>query len=269
MSKTLKNLFSFILIVVVLAGVAAVVLDEEGIIDLPGARSENKTLVAAPADGAEYTAHEWSVDTAPAGYAVYGTANVSYDVAPGEYLYSPLDEMGRTQAAVANITAADFAREQNEEREEFSSDADKISSWGHNAKLEVTFPNDHIYHGYFYNRSHLIADSLGGSPARENLVCGTRFQNVGGDNNGGMAYTENLARTWLASAGEDETLYYAVTPVYVEDELVPRSVYVDIRSSDGDIDKHVEVFNVSGDITGTYEVDYATGEILENGIAMK
>lgn len=91
-------------------------------------------------------------------------------------------------------------------------------------------------------------------------MTGTRFQNVGEDNQGGMAYAETIARDWLESAPAGSYIYYAATPVYVGDELVPRSVYVDMLSSDGTVNEHVEVFNVSGD--DGYSVDYSTGMIV-------
>lgn len=218
---------------------------------------------------AGYETHEWSADIAPEGYAIYGDAVVDYAPAAGEYVYTGFDALGRTQTAYALITPADFQREKGEDRESFGKDADSISGWGHNEKVSVTFPNDRVYNGYFYNRSHLIADSLGGTPSPDNLVTGTRFQNVGCGSGGGMGYPEDLARTWLASAPADATLYYAVTPVYVGGELVPRSVYVDMLSSDGKLNAHIETFNVSGDMTGTYEVDYATGQIIADGVVVK
>lgn len=213
----------------------------------------------------EYVANEWSAEVAPDGYKVWGPALVTYSPSTGEYVYSDLDALGRTQAAYALITPADYQREKGEDRETFGKDADKISGWGHNEKVSVTFPNGRIYNGYFYNRSHLIADSLGGTPKRDNLITGTRFQNVGCGSGGGMGYPEDLARNWLASAPANATLYYAATPVYVGDELVPRSVYVDMLSSDGTIDAHIETYNVTGDMTGTYTVDYATGQIIKDG----
>lgn len=208
-----------------------------------------------------YVAHEWNATVAPNGYEVQGNAVVEHEFAEGEYVYEGLDALGRTMPAYACITTDDYAREKVEDREDFKSDADKISGWGYNEKVSIVFPNGKVYNGYFYNRSHLIADSLGGTPMRENLITGTRFQNVGYDNKGGMAYTENTARDWLGNAPAGSYIYYAVTPVYVDNELVPRSVYVDMLSSDGSINEHVEVFNVSGD--PAYEVDYHTGQIIE------
>ncbi len=73
----------------------------------------------------------------------------------------------------------------------------------------------------------------------ENLVCGTRMQNVGAnDGQGGMAMVETACRSWLRDF-PDQTISYVATPLYVAGELVPRSVVVDARSSDGSIDEEV------------------------------
>lgn len=233
--------------------------NEQGIpavnVDLTTSSAESQSA------NANYQWHEWTSEKAPNGYAVTGIANVIYSPESGEYVYTGLDELGRTQTAYACITVADYQRELIEERADFKSDASKISGWGANEKVTLTFPSGKTYNGYFYNRSHLIADSLGGSSARENLVTGSRFQNVGDNNGGGMGYAEAKARKWLSEQKDsDAYLYYAVTPVYNGDELVPRSVYVDMKSSDGQIDEQVEVFNVSGD--PSYSIDYATGKII-------
>lgn len=227
------------------------------------------TNVNAVKDDGTYTAHEWSQSSAPNGYEVRGEAIINYQVNPGEFHYSDIDSLGRTGTAYAAITKADYDRELEEDRASISG-INNISGWkGNNAKVEITWPNGSTYKEYMYNRSHLIADSLGGEPAQKNLITGTRFQNCGYDNNGGMCYTETEARDWLAKASTSDYLYYAVTPVYEGNELVPRSVYVDVLTSDGSINQHVEVYNVTGDVSGAVTIDYATGKILKNGSAVK
>lgn len=47
-------------------------------------------------------------------------------------------------------------------------------------KYKIEWLNGLSYVGDFWNRSHLIADSLGGDALRVNAVTGTRTQNVGG-----------------------------------------------------------------------------------------
>ena len=122
--------------------------------------------------------------------------------------------------------------------------------------MTINFADGSHYSGYFYNRSHLLAHSLGGDDADYNMITGTRQQNVGkNDGNGGMAYTETLARDYLKK-NPNGTVYYSVEPEYNGNELVPRSVIVNIKSNDGSIDKQVRVYNVA---TG-YTIDYMTGE---------
>lgn len=129
------------------------------------------------------------------------------------------------------------------------------SGWGHNAIVDIVQPNGLVYHGYLFNRSHLIAKSLGGTEVAENLVTGTRTQNVGAnDGGGGMAYPEGLARAWL-DKNPDGTVWYSSTPTYKGTEVVPRSVIVDLVSSDGTLDLELEVYNTAQG----YSIDYADG----------
>lgn len=77
------------------------------------------------------------------------------------------------------------------------------------------------YRGYLYNKSHLLAWSLGGDMQTHNVILGTRAQNVGTNNQrdpGGMAYTEALTRNYLNSHRDDAVAYQAI-PVYVRIEI--------------------------------------------------
>ena len=204
-----------------------------------------------------YQPTSWNADAHPEYYRVVGTANVPANApAPGEVRYSGLDALGRTQRVEATVTYEMYEAARGHEAH-FDKD-DGPSGWGHNAKVTIEVPGGHAYHGYFWNRSHLLADSLGGAAARDNVITGTRMQNVGAnDGEGGMAYEESRVRDWLASH-PDGTVFYAATPAYVGDELVPRSVFVDVRTSDGTIDEQVEVYNAAYG----YDIDYMTGEFF-------
>ena len=237
-----------------------------------GTSRNTATQPATPEEpGYEYT--EWDPNIAPDFYRVDGEAIIAYDVAPGEYHFGDLDDLGRATASYAAITPRNYVDEKSQDREDFGSDADRISGWGHNAKIDVVCPDGSERNTWAFARSHLIADSLGGvvdngaiyngESVATNLITGTYAQNVGYDNEGGMAYAEEKAREWLETAGDNEYLYYAVTPVYEGDEPVARSVFIDMASSDGEIDEHVEVYNVVGDISGRYTLDYATGWIID------
>jgi DNA-entry nuclease len=197
----------------------------------------------------------WDETVAPNYYEVKGKASFDELPAIGTVRYAPLDELGRAGKACACI---DFGlMEEGVQRERKSMQDLHPSGWGHNEKVSIELPNGKVYNGFFWNRSHLLAKSLGGSESIENLICGTRMQNVGANTRGakgGMAYTEDLARVWLEQNPEGY-LYYSAEPLYERAELVCRNVIVNVRSSDGTIDQQVIVYNAAKG----YAIDYATG----------
>ena len=203
----------------------------------------------------------WDVNSAPNYYLVLGPAELSAEVsslAVGEFAYAPLDELGRATGCTAKITYALIEQANNDGRDSLD-DLDP-TGWGHNEVVSIELMDGSTYTGWFWNRSHLIADSLGGCAELENLVCGTRMQNVGsngahGQDPGGMAYTETKTREWLYEH-TDGYVCYSATPIYQGDDLVCRAVIVDVLSCDGELDLHVIVYNAA---LG-YKIDYATGE---------
>lgn len=236
--------------------VAAAAALGPGALSLPGVGDVPAAGRHVPARSLSYTA--WNADAYPDYCRVVGPAVVDVELAPGEARYEGLDGLGRT-GRVAALVTFDMMRVGSErEREDMS--WIHPSGWGHNAEVDIAMPDGSTYHGAIFNRSHLLAKSLGGEEVPENLVTGTRTQNVGDNRgqDGGMAYAEGLARDWLWD-NRDGTVYYAATPVYEGDELVPRSVFVDVLSSDGELDLEVEVFNAAAG----FEIDYATGEFWE------
>lgn len=195
----------------------------------------------------------WDSSASPQYYRVVGPALVDQELQPGQVSYSDLDLLGRAGQAAAEVTPE--LMEEGTARKRQSMEGLEPSGWGHNEEVDIpSVTGGKAYHGAFWNRSHLVAKSLGGAERIENLVTGTRMQNVGEEDGGGMAYCEGLARDWLSDHPEG-TLYYSATPVYRGTELVPRSVFVDMRSSDGTLDLEVEVYNAA---LG-YTIDYATG----------
>lgn len=185
-------------------------------------------------------------------YRVVGNAVIDVTQEAGRIQYTGPDALGRTGPVVANLAYENYLVGQKDRAD--ISDI-KPSGWTDNQKVEIKFQNGTVYHGYFYNRSHLLAHSLGGDDKSYNMVMGTRPQNVGkNDGKGGMQYTEMLAYKYLKNHKKG-SIYYIVTPLYENRELVPRSVVVDIRSDDKSIDQEVEIFNVAPG----YTIDYATG----------
>lgn len=199
--------------------------------------------------------HAWDQDTDSNYYRELGPAVMSDPPSEDGVHYGELDKFGRATGSIATVTYASMVAGTQRAREDMSSI--KPTGWGHNQEVDIPMPDGSIYHGFLFNRSHLIAKSLGGADEIRNLITGTRTQNVGANvagTEGGMAYCEGLVRAWLNQHQED-WVYYAATPVYKGDELLARSVLVDIRSSDGSLDQRIEVFNAARG----FEIDYKTG----------
>lgn len=254
----------------VTSGMSTLVNEAEGYAsgsDTDGGTAEGPSPIVAdnpddesvPAEAGTRAYTEWDSASYPDLYRIAGKALIDDGALnPGDVVYGGFDSLGRTLPVKAYLNAENFAYGKRDR-----GDISDIypSGWSDNREVEVTFPSGTVYHGYFWNRSHLLAHSLGGEDTAENMVTGTRAQNVGDNRTpGGMAYTETLARGYLAGH-PDGTLYYFVTPVYEGNGLVPRSVFVDMKSGDGEIDCEVEVYNVMPGFT----IDYATGEYQEGG----
>lgn len=208
-------------------------------------------------------------------YRVVSDAVIQKQVRPQEVQYGELDSLGRSTGVWAMVTADMFEHSAGA-RLEREPGKEPSGYKGNNDKVIITYtPPGYTplaYKGYFYNRSHLLGDLVGGRFFVNNLVTGTRMQNVGwnkasGAEPGGMQYTETLASDHFKKLKkENESLpdgqkkqcnvYYSAVPNYVGDELVPRTVTVDIRSCDKSIDERVIVDNTAPG----YTVDYNTGK---------
>lgn len=197
----------------------------------------------------------WNEDSAPNYVKVVGKAQIRQNIEAGQVCYSDLDGNGRAGIVVAMLTPS--MRNQAKAHGRQDIDVDPAGWPNDNPITEIAAPNGNVYRGYFWNRSHLLADSLGGDPCESNLITGTRMQNVGAnDGTGGMAYAETIARDWL-DAHNEGTLYYSALPLYVGTESIPRSVVVDMSSSDGSIDIEIIVYNAARG----YVIDYSSGTI--------
>ena len=199
---------------------------------------------------------EWSELTAPTYYSVIGPAEFKNIPAEGEIVYSELDDLGRTHSVSANISQQ-MIQERIGVRIPFEEGCDP-SGWGNNEEVDIVCPDNTVYHGYFWNRSHLLANALGGDAERHNLITGTRMQNVGSNDEGipgGMSYIETKLRYWFYDHPEGTALFEA-TPLYYQDELIPRAIEVNVLTSDAFINEHVIVYNACKG----YEIDYASGQ---------
>ena len=213
-------------------------------------------------------AMKWDKKVAPNYYVVVGSAEIDYDNfgGPGSITYSPVDSLGRAQTAYGHLNYALVNGEKSQKREEFSNKKeDLLAGWqyltdGRNPKVAIksTTSTKKVYEGRMYNRSHLIADSLGGKATKENAVTGTRTQNVGENNHGGMAYMESILRDFFKDK-TDVTVYYQVKPLYNGNELLPRAVEVNVKASDGSIDQKIIVYNTANG----YNIDYNNATVTK------
>ena len=155
--------------------------------------------------------------------------------------YSALDWLGRCGTARATVGLDTMPTEERGEIGQV-----KPSGW-HLAKYECV---DGKYH---YNRCHLIGYQLTGENANEeNLITGTRYLNVTG-----MLPFENEVADYVEDTGNH--VYYQVTPIFSDSELVARGVQMEALSvEDGGegVCFNVYVYNVQPGVV----IDYATGE---------
>lgn len=155
--------------------------------------------------------------------------------------YQPLDDLGRAREVKALITSQSVKSHSSKVRKRPQFDYDvhiageyqdgRYNPVKQNWKGEKS--NNKIlqlkgYRGYLYNKSHSLAWSLGGDMETHNLTLGTRAQNVGtnkGNQGGGMGYPETQIRNAMYDKPETK-VYYDVSPVYKDDELLPRGSHV-------------------------------------------
>lgn len=192
----------------------------------------------------------WSESAYPDMYRIVGKADIAKQATPGKVEYN--ESADGHPYVIATLTKENLAYGKRER-----GDISDIypPGWKDNERVEIRYADGTVYHGYFWNRSHLLAHMLGGEDSTENLITGTRPQNVGkNDGKGGMQYAENLAADYIKNGGE--SIVYNVTPVYKDGDVIPRSVFIDIRSDDGSINQEIEVYNAAPG----FEINYKTGE---------
>ncbi|MCW3778526.1 hypothetical protein OM945_06565 [Levilactobacillus namurensis] len=108
----------------------------------------------------------------------------------GNYHFAS-DSQGRAGTARAVLTYGEYANSRGSRQ----GSPLEPSGWPtENPKVAISYVfTGRTYHGYLYNRSHSIGDSLLGAKSytsANNFTTGTRPQNVGADQDGGMRYAE-------------------------------------------------------------------------------
>lgn len=213
---------------------------------------------------------EWSYEKYPNYYSIIGKAqiddnkfnnlkeNLTNPNFESAITYTGKDSLNRTQAVYAIITLKAIQKSSAEKRPDFKQN-DTPSGWTRNKQVKIETTSG-IYSGWFWNRSHLLADRLGGEATSHNAITGTRMQNVGNrSNSGGMYYIEEKTVDYLRTHRTNH-VYYAVTPIYNNDELIPRYVVVDAKSNDGILDERVITYNYQNG----YTIDYLNGGFTKN-----
>ena len=247
MKRKIRNIISGLIIAAVILAIPIVKNTVTEIINPPQSNSQSSQ-----------NSIDFNEEKYPNFYRIAGKANVEKKLRPGAIEYNKFDEKGRTLGVYANLTNTNFKYGQR--KREPINDI-KPSGWAKNKEITLHFIDGTTYHGWFYNRSHLLAHSLGGDDANYNMITGTRPQNVGkNDEKGGMQYTETKAYRYLETH-KNGSVYYSAVPNYIGNELVPRTVTVNIKSNDNSIDQCVIVYNVAPG----YAIDYATGNFKEKG----
>lgn len=177
----------------------------------------------------------------------------------GNYHFSS-DKIGRSATAKAILTYTEYKNSKGSRQgEPLDPPAWPIT----NDKVAIEYKlTSRTYHGYLYNRSHSIGDSLLGKDSYDseyNFTTGTRPQNVGATQNGGMRHAEEtVEKYWESHSNTKNTISYETTPLYKGNEKIPRGSVVDIKSSDGSLNKEIVVIN---SVEGT-KIKYLTGTVI-------
>lgn len=203
---------------------------------------------------------EWSYQKYPDYYTIIGPAQIDETKFPetGNITYTEKDSLGRTGPVYGTINLNMIIQSSAEERPDFKKN-DNPSGWTKNVEVSIETTTG-TYSGWFFNRSHLVADQLGGEATSYNAITGTRMQNVGNTSQtGGMRYIEDKTVDYLRTHRSSH-VYYSATPVYTENELIPRFVIVDAKSNDNVLNERVVVYNYQNG----YTINYHNGKFVSN-----
>lgn len=168
------------------------------------------------------------------------------DLLRSDGYYYNSDEQGRPALAVAKLNTESITRQYGNEQK-FNSDT--LAYPKKNKQVKIEHPIHVVYNGWFWNRSHLIADQLGGESTFRNAITGTRTQNVGARNNeGGMRVPEKAAYEYIKKTQKE--LMYVVQPIYYQNERIPRLVKVTLYNDE------INTTYITLNIAYGYTIDY-------------
>lgn len=157
----------------------------------------------------------------------------------GHITYCEPDAYGRPTCAYGLLTQANIQTGANYQRSEITID-----------------PTGWPKHNDEWLKTPLISPALGGDIQKNTLIPTTRLFHKNLDQ------IEQEVKDYLDNPGNAGCpLYYAVTPTYTDDELIPRVVTVDIESCDHVLSKHHTLYNVMYFWSTQNAINYHTGEI--------
>lgn len=159
----------------------------------------------------------------------------------GKITYCEPDAYGRPTCAYGLLTQANLQAGQDYQRSEITIDP---TGWPQQNPEWLKTP--------------LISPTLGGDIQKNNLIPTTRLFHKKLDQ------IEQEVKDYLSNPGNAGCpLYYAVTPTYTDDELIPRIMTVDIESCDHVLSKRHTLYNVMYFYSIENAINYHTGEIWE------
>lgn len=181
-----------------------------------------------------------------------GFAQRTYQPSEGEITYCDPDDHGRSTCAYGLLTPENREKGRNYQRHDVDFNP---SGWPET--------NTYIEHfGPLWIKTPMFGTQLGGDFVPNNTITGTEhLDNSRPKGNAydkkGLQYPESLAIQYLDDQYNEQCpLYYAVTANYESDELIPRSLTVDIEACDQSLSKRMTIYNVET----TYDINYHTGE---------
>lgn len=192
------------------------------------------------------------------GYGAYIVANnttdldVSFNATP--YVENSLDSKRRP--SVANAVVNQAIREYNP-RNDYKDNKVTLMPLGYHQRTSLKGK-----YTLAYNRGHLIGYAIAGKLSnfdasennKQNIITQTSWANQASESsNTGQNYYEGLIRQ---AQDQGRTIRYRATPMYVDNELVPRGVHLEAKSSDGALQFNVYVPNVQGNIIINYKTGY-------------
>ena len=166
------------------------------------------------------------------------------------YLYDGLDTYGRASAVLA-VVGPDTLEDATQE--DISSI--KPSGWENDNKVSNNKQYEYISGSQpysLYNRSHLLARSMGGENNEENLVTGTTYLNQTG-----MKPFEDKVREYVKNTGNH--VLYRVTPVFKGSNKICSGIQMEaysVEDSGQGVSFNVFCYNVQPGIG----INYATGD---------